>query len=336
MRLRLVCVLLSFCLAAPWLAFASEDHDDVRARLEKGLWDAHRAMNDIAVLLSFGPRVPDMPGHEQALQYIEAEMHKTKAANIQAQQWVEAGDANVLHQWLGSGARQHTMANIVVRFFPEKKRRIIIGTHYDSIIRAYADQPNPKGVMPGANNSASGVALLLETARVIDKLPEPPVGIDFIFFDGEEGPLSLGAGDPNWHAIGSPYFASRLTDFYPEQKPEQAILFDMVCAKKMALKQEPLSIASARAEVEKFWDIGNTYSTSIFKKASYGFPIYDDQGPLGELGIPSFLVIGFEYDPWFNTTQDTIDKCSETNVKALGDTLVDYIYSLDDNGSKSP
>ena len=99
------------------------------------------------------------------------------------------------------------MTNIIARFKPYNPRRVIVATHFDSIVKAYRDTKKPDAPMPGANNSASGVALLLETARVLSEMPEaPPVGIDMIFFDGEEGSISIGAGDPNSHPIGSPLF----------------------------------------------------------------------------------------------------------------------------------
>src|SRR6202041_2710035 len=137
--------------------------------------------------------------------------------------------------------QHHAMTNIIAPIDPDAPRRMILGTHYDSIIRAYADKEHPEAPMPGANNSASGVALLLETARALSTLPPPPVGVDFVFFDGEEGPKSLGEGDREWRPLGSPYFAQHLEDFYPNAKPEQAVLFDMVCYKNLELNEEQTS-----------------------------------------------------------------------------------------------
>ncbi len=138
------------------------------------------------------------------------------------------------------------MTNIIARLAPSNPRRIIVATHYDSIVRAYRDDKKPDAPMPGANNSASGVAVLLETARVLGTLPPPPVGIDMIFFDGEEGPKSLGAGDPNWLALGSPYFTAHLGDFYSTRKPESAVVFDMVCYRNLQLNPELSSLFYAQ------------------------------------------------------------------------------------------
>jgi glutaminyl-peptide cyclotransferase len=154
----------------------------------------------------------------------------------------------------------------------------------------------------------------------------PPVGVDFVFFDGEEGPVSLGAGDRRWRTLGSPYFAQHLNDFYPQAKPLAAAIFDMVCYRAIRLPAEASSVAYARSEVEKFWSIGNAVAPTVFVPQVTASPIFDDQNALADADIPSFLVIGFEYDPWFNTTQDTIDKCSTQSLETIGRTTVRYVY----------
>jgi len=279
------------------------------------LWQGKRALADIAKQLSFGVRALDTSGHERTIDYIEGEM-RALGLGPSEQRWT----ASV-------GGPTHTLVNVVVPFAPANARRLILGTHYDSIIRAYRDKEHPDAPMPGANNSASGVALLLETARalVAAKTP-PPYGIDFIFFDGEEGPVSLGAGDPRWQPLGSPYFVGHLTDFYPIEKPEKAVVFDMVCGREEKLKPEQASLVAASDEVKKFWTIGRTFAPAFFSADVTGSPIFDDQIALADAKIPSFLVIGFEYEPWFNTTQDTLDKCSEQAMDAVGRTLFRYIY----------
>jgi glutaminyl-peptide cyclotransferase len=280
------------------------------------LWDGQRALADIAEQLRLTPRSLDTAGHQKTIDFIKAELAKTGVDAVTEQRWVFTDD----------GGNRHAMTNIVARFQTSNPRRVIVGTHYDSIVRAYRDANNPKAPMPGANNSASGVAVLLETARALSKLPKPPVGIDMIFFDGEEGPKSLGAGDPQWMAIGSPYFAEHLKDYYPAARPEKAVIFDMVCDKDLQLKLEPSSLVSARAEVQKYWSTGAGIAPSSFVQKITDYPISDDHSALAEAGIPSFLVIDFEYEPFFNTTQDTIDKCAATSLEAVGRTTLRYLY----------
>ena len=286
------------------------------ANVQLELWDGQRAMSDIADLLRFTPRAIDTPGHDEAIDYIKAAMARSNADVVTTQRWT----------FTDSSGRPHAMTNIIARFEPANPHRIIVATHYDSIVRAYRDAKNPEGLMPGANNSASGVAVLLETARVLTLLPKPAIGIDMIFFDGEEGPKALGAGDPDWMAIGSPYFVAHLHDFYPAQKPEKAVVFDMVCDKDLHLQPEPSSLADALGEVKKFWTAGMAIAPKAFSTKSTSYPISDDHTALNGAGIPSFLVIDFEYEPYFNTTQDTIDKCSADSLQAVGRTLLQYLY----------
>jgi len=287
------------------------------AEIPLNAWSGDRAMADIAALLRFTPRSIGAPGHQQAIDYIEAEMAKTPFPAITRQRWTYRGD----------DGSDHVMTNIVARFAPANPRRIIVATHYDSIVRAYADTKEPNGLMPGANNSASGVAVLLETARALGRLPPPPVGIDMIFFDGEEGPKSLGAGDPNWFPLGSPYFTAHLSDFYADRKPESGVVFDMVCYRDLQLKAELASMLHARSQTEKFWNIGSAIAPSVFLRTATPYPVSDDNTALTLAGIPSLLVIDFDYDPWFNTTQDTIDKCSAASLADVGQTLLRYLYA---------
>jgi hypothetical protein len=278
-------------------------------------WQGQRALADIEKLVAFGPRAMDVPGHRQTIDMIETEM---KSLGIAARE----------QSWVSSVAGQtHQMTNVIATLYPEATRRIILATHYDSIIRAYADKQHPDAPMPGANNSASGVAVLLETARALRAQKTPPgVGVDFIFFDGEEGPLSLGAGDPHWQPLGSPYFAEHLAETYPAAKPDEAVIFDMVCWRDMKLRPEQASLLYAADQIDKYWKIGRTFAPAFFNNQPTSQPIFDDQIALNDAHIPSFLVIGFEYDPWFNTTEDTPDKCSEAALNAVGRTTLRYIY----------
>jgi len=236
--------LLAFALASS--ANAQDASPDV------ALWQGKRALGDIEKQLSFGVRALDTEGHQKTIDYIKAELRAL-------------GTDTAEQRWTSTVAGQtHTLVNLVARLSPANPRRLILGTHYDSIIRAYRDRDHPEAPMPGANNSASGVALLLETARTLKaaKTP-PPFGIDLVFFDGEEGPISLGAGDPNWQPLGSPYFVQRLGDFYSETKPEKAAIFDMVCGREQKLKPEQASLVYAGSEVQKFWTIGRTFAPAF-------------------------------------------------------------------------
>jgi glutaminyl-peptide cyclotransferase len=313
--MRLTVNVLHFRSLAVTIALALSLPPAAHADVDIALWDGSRAMAHIEAQLRFTPRSMDKPGHQKTIDYIKAELAKSGVTAVTTQDFVSPG---------GDG-KPLALFNIVARLNPENPRRVIVATHYDSIVRAYRDPKNTAAPMPGANNSASGVALLLETARVLSLSPKPPVGIDMIFFDGEEGPKSLGAGDPDWHPLGSPHFVAHLKDYYPDQKPEKAVVFDMVCKKDIQLMPEASSAESVLGEVKKFWDTGAGIAPKAFlTKVTY--PISDDHTALNEAGIPSFLVIDFEYEPYFNTSQDTLDKCSSQSLEAVGRTLTRYLY----------
>ncbi len=306
-KICLVVATLLLCCAACGAGAAPADQP----------WDGKRALGDVEKQLSFGVRSPGQPGHQATIDWIVKEL-KGLGIESSLQSW----------DYTDAGGRKLRLTNIVGRYLPDRKDRVLLGTHYDGIVRAYRDPINPDAPMPGANNSASGVALLLETVRELTaSVAAPRRGVDFVFFDGEEGPLALGAGDPNWEALGSPYFVSHLKEFYPHDPPRWAAIFDMVCWRELKLYQETSSLAYAKPEVTKFWNIGWDVDPRVFKLGKTVGPISDDQTALGTAGIPAFLTIDFDYDPWFNTTQDTIDKCSAEKLAVVGKTVMRFLSS---------
>jgi peptidase M28-like protein len=309
MRPALAAALLALSLAAPAVAQTTAP--------DTAQWQGERALADIVAQVGFGRRAMGTPGHQQTMVYIETQL---RALGIEPRR--QRADAS------GSDGATHPITNILASLYPGAAKRIILATHYDSIIRAYRDPQHPDAPMPGANNSASGVALLLETARALAiQTATPPLGVDFVFFDGEEGALSLGAGDPHFAPIGSFYFAQHLDEFYPRTKPIEAIDFDMVCWREMKLRPERGSLQVAPDQVRNFWATGRLFAPAYFTMDPTPAEIFDDQAALARAGIPAFLVIGFDYEPWYNTTQDTPDKCSADALAGVGRTVMRYLYA---------
>jgi glutaminyl-peptide cyclotransferase len=288
-------------------------------------WNGKAAMTHINLLLRWTPRSIGTVGHADTVEYITQQLSSSPGVTIERQEWIGSrGDGATLH-----------LINVIGRFHPERRRRIILATHFDSIVSAYKDPDSRLRAdpMPGANNSASGVAVLLETLHSLRRWIDGTVGVDFVFLDGEEGPYSLGEGDPKWYPLGSPHFADKLQSLYPTQLPEVAIVYDMVCKKDLRLYPEALSIQSGGGEFRRLWDIGKKTAPGVFKDGPTIGPIGDDQMALAAKGIPSILVIDFDYSPWFNTTKDTADKCSITSLEAVGRTTVLYILNKAASGS---
>jgi Zn-dependent M28 family amino/carboxypeptidase len=282
-------------------------------------WNGELAIRHINAQLRWMPRSIGTPGHDRTIKYIEKQLSFNSDIELRRQNWVVQRDDGVTLR----------LINVIGRLHPAIRRRIILATHYDSIVAAYKDPDEllRKKPMPGANNSASGVAVLLETARLLSEIHDAPIGVDFLFTDGEEGPYSLGEGDEHWRALGSPHFAEELATLYGPQLPEASIVFDMVCKNNLRLYPEAASIRSGAREVNRFWEAGRSVAPEVFPITRVVGPIGDDQVALADKGIPSVLVIDFDYAPWFNTTKDTVDKCSSESLRAVGRATVRYILA---------
>lgn len=274
-----------------------------------GGFSGDNALLRIKTIVNFGSRAVGTRGHAQLADYITETLSKS-------------GVAVTKDEWEEHGTRY---TNIIGRINPNAPEHIILGTHYDSIARAYRDEVDPNGVMPGANNGASGVALLLEAIPAIQSAyATGTIGVDLAFFDGEEGSDALGGGSKEWSPIGSTHFANDLPALYPNKPPAQAAIFDMVCDKDLSIAKESISALNAASAVDRFWRIGKAISPRAFSD-DVRYSIGDDHLPLAQKGIPSFLVIDYDYAPWYNTTKDTPDKCSSESLSIVGNTLLNYL-----------
>ncbi len=264
--------------------------------------------------LRYGPRYPTAAGHKKLQDFLIAEM-KGLAPEVRVQVW--------RHTELSG--RSYDLANIIARFNPTQTKRILLGTHYDSQRISFKNFSNQDEPSPGANNSASGVAVLVELARFLSNAPAlPSVGVDIVFFDGEEGDEDQGADFTNWEPIGSTYFARHLKEIYGDNKPVSGVVLDMVCDKDLKIFREASSVKYAPAQTEAFWSVAQKISGSAFSHRIQQ-EIRDDHTPLNQAGIPSLLVIDFDYPP-YATTSDTIDKCSAKSLHTVAEAVRNYIY----------
>ncbi len=269
-------------------------------------FDGASALEFIRQQVAFGPRYVGSPGHDQVAEFLEKTMKQYSDETI-----IQQGDH---------------LTNIIGRLNPSNSRRILLVTHYDSRQFASLDTEHPKEPVIGANNSASGVAVLLQLAQMIqNKTISPSVGVDIALFDGEEWDVDH-PSDGSWRPLGSSYFVEHLKELYPNDLPIVAIDLDLVCSKTMALYQEQSSLERARSSVETFWRIARSRWPAEFID-SVKWNILDDHTVLNVAGIPSMLLIDYDY-PWIHTTQDTIDKCSAKSLEAVGDSLLRFLETL--------
>ena len=214
------------------------------------------------------------------------------------------------------------MFNIIAPFNMMQRKKLILCAHWDTRPWADKDPDSTKHQepIPGANDGASGVAVLLEIARLISKNP-PPIGVIIVLFDGEDG------GEEGWvdnFALGSKYYASHL----PGSKPKTAILLDMVGDKDLRIYKEALSDLYFHGLVDTLWNRAAEIGLEVFDP-EVKYQVFDDHIPLVQAGIRAVDIIDFEY-PYWHTLEDTPDKCSAKSLKQVGDFIVSILYDPPD------
>jgi predicted membrane-bound spermidine synthase len=283
----------------------------------KGLVNGEEMLAIIQQQVGYGPRHLTAPGHARVQDFIKSEMSALG---------YEMSSQDFTH--IGADGKTYALSNIITRFEPTNNQRIIIGSHYDSKRLADRDPRTKDMPVPGANDSASGVAVMLELARVLRHSPVGPnVGIDFVFFDGEEGEESQSSDYSKWKPLGSNYFVTKLSELYPDGLPRSGVVLDMVCDKDLKIFKEPSSLRTAGEPLELFWNIAKSLHPNIFRDNQMWPSIMDDHSSLTKAGIPSFLLIDFDYPP-FHTTADTVDKCSAQSLSSVASALWQYLLTL--------
>ncbi len=281
-------------------------------------FDKEQAFNYLIAQTEFGPRNPGSVGHQQCLQYLTFELQKyADAVNQQS------------FRHTGYGGRSYRMTNIIASFNLESTNRILLGAHWDTRPRAEHDPDPDRRDEPilGANDGASGVAVLLEIARLLSKHP-PSIGVDIILFDGEDYGRE---GDLDQYCLGAKHFARNMPSGF---RPRFGIIVDMVGDKEARFPRERNSLQHAPWVVDLIWNTARNLNIYQFENRQGG-PIYDDHVPLNEAGIPTALIIdsdliGYD-DPderrgYWHTTMDTPEQCSPESLGAVGRVLTEIIY----------
>lgn len=221
-----------------------------------------------------------------------------------------------------TGQQVH-MENLLVSWHPDRTERILIGAHYDT--RPYPDRDpvDPQGRFLGANDGASGVALLMELARSMPALAGP--GVDFVLFDAEE--YVVGPRDP--YFLGSTFFARQ---YAAARRGDQGpvyrcgVIVDMVADRDLAIWQEVKSITwpDTRPVVESIWEVAARLGVRQFIPRPR-HEVEDDHVPLRMIGrIPTCDIIDFDYPAW-HTTHDSPDQCSAESLAAVGEVLLAWL-----------
>lgn len=261
--------------------------------------------------VAFGPRAPGMPGHAEQLEWM-TELLRQRADTVILQSFTH-----------DAGGIELELTNVFARFRPDAPERVLLLAHWDTRPTADAERDPDMREQPilGANDGASGVAVLLELARLMSLEP-PPVGVDLLFTDGED----YGPSSSNMY-LGAKYFAANLPGGY---SPYYGILLDMIGDRDPVYPIEGNSQRYAPEVVDRVWGVAEQLGHgALFPRRNRG-AISDDHVPLNQAGIRTINIIDFEYGPgnmYWHTLDDTVENTSPEGLGAVGDVMTVLIYN---------
>ena len=273
-------------------------------------FDGARAFGFLQAQVEFGPRIPGTEAHRRMAAWLDSAL-------------AGRGDTVIVQAWGHVTAAGDTLQlrNYLVRFNPGAAERVLFLAHWDT--RPHADGPASRDStlpVPGANDGASGVALLLGVAEALERVP-PRQGVDLLFVDGED------YGDFTRHPddvlIGSKYYARHQP---PGPQPLYAVLWDMVAGKNLKIYQEGNSLLGAPEVVELVWKEAREAGHGDAFIAAPGYTLIDDHVSLQKAGIRAIDVVHFYPDyPYWHTPDDTVDKVSSQSLQAVGDVAMGLV-----------
>jgi glutaminyl-peptide cyclotransferase len=294
--------------------------------VEVPLFNADSAYHFIERQVAFGPRVPNSKAHAQAADFFVEKLNEYGAKLI-----IQEFEANTFD------GQKLALKNIIASFNPEIKKRILLAAHWDTRPFADKDEIRQHEAIDGANDGASGVGVLLEIARIISAGNAPEVGIDIIFFDGEDWGEKDGEerirppqGLDSWWCLGSQYWSKN--KHIPNYSAYYGILLDMVGAKHAQFHQEGYSVDFAPRIVERVWNTAARVGFGNYFVKTRQARIIDDHLFVNELArIPMINIV--HYDPvhgyfgdYHHTHKDNMSIIDKETLNAVGQTLLHVIY----------
>jgi len=274
----------------------------------------------------FGPRTMNSEAHEKCGQWI---------AKVFADYGMEVTEQRATLR--GFDGTPLLANNIIASYQPERQERVLVCAHWDS--RPWADndpdEANWTKPVMAANDGASGVAVMLEVARLLSNATPPlnGIGVDFICFDAED--WGNDEYSDSW-ALGAQYWAS-----HPHRKgytAQYGILLDMVGGQGARFFREGYSNYYAPKIVEKVWKTADALGYGSIFPMKDGGTITDDHGPVNTVaGIPCIDIIPYypdckesSFGPTWHTVNDDMQHIDANTLKAVGQTLVQVLYSEKD------
>ncbi|HWB43267.1 MAG TPA: M28 family peptidase [Gemmatimonadales bacterium] len=291
-------------LLVPLLALAACDEKPLPRE-----FDGPSAFRYLEQQLAFGYRIPGTEPHRRMAAWLDS-LARQRADSVILQRWTHVtakGDSLELQ-------------NVIARFNPAAEKRILFLAHWDT--RPVTDgklSPDSTQKVMGANDGASGVALLLGVADVLKRAPPPPdLGVDLLFTDGEDYGDFETVTDV---LIGARYYAEHQP---PGPKPLYAVLFDLVADKDLQIYQEGNSVTGAPEVVSLVWERAREMGYGKTFVDTPRHVLLDDHVELQKGGIRAIDVVDFDY-PYHHTPFDTIDKVSGESLQIVGDVAIGLV-----------
>jgi glutaminyl-peptide cyclotransferase len=270
-------------------------------------FDSARAWKDLNTQVDFGPRMPGTDAHRKCRDFL---LGRTKVL-------CDKGDLQEFRHVWSRNNQTITMWNVWgTQNWDKATTRVVLMAHWDSRPSAEQD-PNPANRLkpiPGANDGASGVAVLLELMRDF-KEKAPNVGIMYVFSDGED----LGPGLEEMF-LGAEVFPKLPMD----NKPDYGILLDMIGGKSLKVPMEPNSVSFAPKLMKALYGYAGQIGLGSSFPSEMGPEIEDDHLPVNKAGIPMIDLIDFDYEPW-HTLNDVPAQCSAESLKKVGTLLESWL-----------
>lgn len=295
--------------------------------LQVPVFDADTAFAHIQAQCDLGYRTPGTEAHRKAAAYIASAFRQLGLA-------VEEQNTTLTTY----NGVSFPATNIIARYRPEATQRILLGAHWDT--RPWADNDpdatNHRKPVMGANDGASGVAVMLEIARQL-VANNPDIGVDFVAFDGEDHGVAQWDDSHQDHTgdswcLGSQYWATKVRE--AGYRPSFGILLDMVGGEGAQFYREGYSMQFAGGIVDMVWSAAERAGYGQYFPKSDGAMITDDHVPVNKIaGIPMIDIIPFfpnhpqgSFGPTWHTIHDTPENIDRNTLKAVGQTVLQVIY----------
>ncbi len=292
-----------------------------QVRAQAPEFNADSAFQYVKDQVDFGPRVPNTKAHEQCAGFLEKKL-KSLGMSVTVQQ------GNVVNY----AGKTLKIKNIMGSFHPANTSRIILFSHWDSRHIADMDSVRKNEPIDGANDGASGVGVILEIARQLQKV-SPAIGVDVLFLDAED------TGEPNdmpreqhkedsW-CLGTQYWTKNMPRNY---RPRFGILLDMVGAKNPVFPMEGGSMQYAGDVVKKVWATAGDLGFSNLFVYTECPTLTDDHAYINrDAGIPTIDIVDYnpatrDFGSYHHKHSDNINLIDRNTLKAVGQILLQVIY----------